>query len=212
MSPLIFIIFCAFALTALLWADYGDNRPLKWIAKTGASLCFVLLALSAGALESVYGQWILAGLILCMIGDICLIPKGQAALLAGMGAFALGHGAYIAAFLTGAPQLSALLAVAAVAMLAIGTASLRWLWPHLGRFKTPVTIYTGVIAVMAAASIIAAPNGHTAPFWPVVAGATGFAVSDLSVARDQFVRPDFFNRLWGLPLYYGAQLMLASSV
>ena len=46
----------------------------------------------------------------------------------------------------------------------------------------------------------------------MVAGAVLFAVSDISVARDQFVRPAFINRLWGLPLYYAAQLLLAGSV
>ena len=36
-----------------------------------------------------------------------------------------------------------------------------------------------------------------------------FVVSDLAVARDNFVTPGFTNRLSGLPLYYGGQLLLA---
>ena len=39
-----------------------------------------------------------------------------------------------------------------------------------------------------------------------------FALSDLSVARDRFVRPGFANAAWGLPLYFAAQLVIASSV
>jgi hypothetical protein len=31
------------------------------------------------------------------------------------------------------------------------------------------------------------------------------------VARDRFLRHEFLNRAWGLPLYYGAQLLLAST-
>jgi hypothetical protein len=31
------------------------------------------------------------------------------------------------------------------------------------------------------------------------------------VARDRFVRHEFRNRAWGLPLYYGAQLMIAAT-
>jgi len=42
-------------------------------------------------------------------------------------------------------------------------------------------------------------------------GALMFAVSDIFVARDRFVSPSVANRLWGLPLYYGAQLIFALS-
>jgi hypothetical protein len=31
------------------------------------------------------------------------------------------------------------------------------------------------------------------------------------VARDRFVRHEFANRAWGLPLYYGAQLLIAAT-
>jgi uncharacterized membrane protein YhhN len=45
----------------------------------------------------------------------------------------------------------------------------------------------------------------------VALGAIAFTASDVSVARDRFVRNDFFNRAWGLPLYYCAQLLIALS-
>jgi uncharacterized membrane protein YhhN len=49
---------------------------------------------------------------------------------------------------------------------------------------------------------------------PLMAGvaAFAFAISDISVAMDRFVKPDFFWRLWGLPLYYGAQLLFGLSL
>jgi hypothetical protein len=46
----------------------------------------------------------------------------------------------------------------------------------------------------------------------VRAGALLFYLSDLLVARDRFVRPGIVNRVVGLPLYYAAQLLLASAV
>ena len=46
----------------------------------------------------------------------------------------------------------------------------------------------------------------------VLAGAVLFFLSDLGVARDRFVSPGVWNRAVGLPLYYGAQLLLAASV
>jgi hypothetical protein len=39
-----------------------------------------------------------------------------------------------------------------------------------------------------------------------------FYLSDLSVARDRFVVTEFNNKLWGWPLYFGAQLVLAATV
>jgi uncharacterized membrane protein YhhN len=46
----------------------------------------------------------------------------------------------------------------------------------------------------------------------LLAGALAFFASDLAVARERFVERSFANKLWGLPLYYGAQLLLASTV
>ena len=39
-----------------------------------------------------------------------------------------------------------------------------------------------------------------------------FFVSDLAVTRNRFVVPESMDWLWGLPLYYAAQLFLAYSV
>jgi len=43
-------------------------------------------------------------------------------------------------------------------------------------------------------------------------GATLFWVSDVGVARDRFVARSPLNRYLYLPLYYGAQLLLGTSV
>lgn len=203
---------CAAFVALLLYAEYRSDHRLRWIAKPAASLAFVLAGLAAGAMESTYGLWILAALILCMAGDILLIPAGEKTFLAGMGAFAAGHAAYIGAFLSGGTDLSPLFLAGAAGMAAFAFFSIRWLWPHLGAFKGPVAGYTVIIAIMVATSFLAKPPALPAPSLLVIAGAIAFAVSDLAVAREKFVAPAFFNRLWGLPLYYGAQLMLAASV
>ena len=53
----------------------------------------------------------------------------------------------------------------------------------------------------------AATTGHTAIF----VGALAFYLSDISVALDRLVEENFMHRLWGLPLYFAAQLVLAAS-
>lgn len=48
--------------------------------------------------------------------------------------------------------------------------------------------------------------------WLALLGAILFALSDISVARDRFVAHGLVNRLWGLPIYFIAQLLLAWSI
>ena len=86
----------------------------------------------------------------------------------------------------------------------------RWLRPHVpDSMRIPVQAYLVVIATMLAVSVAAAQGSGR---WAIAVGAVAFAVSDLSVARGRFVAPGFSNAAWGLPLYFGAQLVLASSV
>ncbi|MEO1137048.1 MAG: lysoplasmalogenase [Pseudomonadota bacterium] len=212
MPIFVFILLSIVFVALLLWAEHTENGRLRWIAKPAASACFVLTALAAGAFESVYGLWVLAALILCMAGDIFLISSSERSFLAGMGAFAAGHGAYIGAFLSDGPAPDWLFVASILGMMAFAGLTLRWLWPHLGRFRWPVAAYSGIIAVMVATSVLAAPPSTPPPALWVIVGAVGFAVSDLSVARQQFVRHAFVNKVWGLPLYFGAQLILAASV
>lgn len=217
MSQNIFIILCIIFVGLLIIAEYRiakqlNSGLLKWVAKPAASLAFVLVALIGGALETTYGCWILIGLAFCLLGDVFLIPAGNRTFLAGMSAFALGHLAYVGAFLSTEPEISGLFLIGSAGMAGFAILALRWLWPHLAEFKWPVTAYSAIIAVMVATSFLAAPGQSGAPNWVVIAGALGFAVSDIAVSRDKFVAHQFFNKSWGLPLYFGAQLLLASSV
>ena len=80
--------------------------------------------------------------------------------------------------------------------------------------KLPVLAYVAVITLMVvgAWAVFERPSslpltGKTLIFW----GAVLFYLSDLFVARDQFIRQAFSNRLIGLPLYYTGQFLLAFS-
>jgi uncharacterized membrane protein YhhN len=92
-------------------------------------------------------------------------------------------------------------------MAGVVAVTIRWLQPHLPRdMQIPVRVYMLVIALMVAAAV--GTSAATGDF-RIAIGAVAFAASDLSVARDRFVRASFTNLLWGLPLYYAAQLTLA---
>lgn len=200
---------CALAVAGLLWAEYRGSRPGLWVAKPLASLAFIWAGIAAGALDSTYGSWVLAGLVLCLVGDVLLIPLDRpAAFRAGVFAFLAGHVAYSAAFIT-RPLDPFGLAAGAILLLVVVGGVLRWLAPSLpGDMVWPVRMYMVVIGAMSTLACgVTAAGGP----WAVAVGALAFTASDVSVARDRFVRHEFLNRAWGLPLYYGAQLLLAST-
>ena len=198
--------FSLFNIVGLLWAEVSGKYAWRWLFKPLAAACFIALALQSGALHSDYGRWLLAGLVLCWFGDVLLIPASDRFFLAGLGSFLSGHLLYAVSFLHLATNHWALLISVLPAGLLL-TLSLRWLWPHVGSdMRLPVTAYMLVISAMLLTA--GASWGTVAAPW-IIVGAWGFAVSDLAVARNQFVAPGYGNRLWGLPLYFGSQMLLA---
>jgi uncharacterized membrane protein YhhN len=198
------------AVGALLACERQGLRPGAWIAKPLASTGFLWVALEAGASGSLYGRTVLGALVLCWLGDVLLLGRGRGlGLRLGLGSFLLGHLAFAVAFGIRGLDAEALF-VAAVLLLAPATAALRWLLPHVpGDWRGPVFAYVGVISLMVVAALgsVSRPQDIS-----VALGAMAFYGSDLAVARERFVKPGFSNKAWGLPLYYGAQLLLAASV
>ena len=202
-------ILCAVAVAGLLVAEYRRSRAGLWLAKPIASLAFIWAGLAAGALDSGYGQLVLLGLVLCLVGDVLLIPLERPAVFrAGVLAFLAGHVAYSAAFLTRSLDPLGLAAGTVLLAVLVG-AVLRWIGPTLpAGMAWPVRVYMVVIGVMSALACgVTAAGGP----WAVAVGALAFTASDVSVARDRFVRHEFVNRAWGLPLYYAAQLAIATT-
>ena len=194
-------------LSALLLAKWFNVREGVWIAKPVAAAGFLALALSVGALETNYGCWIFAGLSLCFLGDVLLIPeRNPTAFNVGIWSFLLGHVSYTVAFATLDPDLQTA-AAAAILVGGVGFVAVRWLWPNVGSdMRFSVLAYVAVISCMlVAASSCAISNQRT----DIFAGALLFYLSDLSVARDRFVHSSFWNAAWGLPFYFVAQLILA---
>ena len=216
------IAICAVAVGFLLVGEYCKHKLLRAIAKTIASLAFVLGAGMSRAFQDPscdpvgwddYSHTILIGLVLGMVGDIALLGKSSRAFLVGLVAFLLGHIAYVVAFAQLAPP-DTWLHPYAIAPVAVGGTALYLLWPRLGEMRVPVIVYVITIVTMMAAAIAVArvtalPDQVRAL---VVIGAGLFFASDLAVARDKFVGASFTNRAWGLPTYYAGQLLIAWSI
>jgi len=201
------------ALAFLLVAESRDWRLGVWLFKPTAAAGFIAAALAAGALDSIhgaYGLWVLLALVLCFGGDVLLIPRDRPAVFrAGILSFLLGHLAFGVAFIVRGVDATALLA-ASIPVGIGAVAVLRWLSPSLpADFRIAVYAYVVVISGMAVLALSA---------WSAVGdarigiGAVMFFVSDLAVARQRFVTSSIWNARWGLPLYFGGQLVLAATV
>ncbi len=185
----------------------GPRRTLSAVIKGTCTLVAAGLCL-AGCLREggIAGWWLLAGLCLCLAGDVLIIYH----FLGGMGAFLLGHLAYIAAFLCRAPFFAGSIPVF------IGVCGLIILlfWraiPTLGKAWPAYAVYAAVLAAMLsiAAMLPAAPGAWA---WMTAAGAALFAVSDLLLARNLLKKPGPFADWLSLTCYYAGQLLLALSV
>lgn len=209
LAPLSLALLSVLALVISDQRAGGAASTGRFIFKPLAALAFIWLALSAGALDSAYGQWLLAGLLLSALGDICLMFEKPGAFLAGLASFLCGHLLYVIAFAQLPANLVGLAWMLGPAI-TLGLLALLWLWPHVGsEMRMPVLLYVLVItAMLLAASLSAGLPGSAL----AIAGAVGFALSDLAVARNQFVAPGPKNGLWGTPLYFVSQLLLAASI
>ncbi len=62
------------AVLALVLCDFREIRAGRYIFKPLAAAAFVWLAVSLDATSTAYGNWLLAALIFCMVGDLLLMP------------------------------------------------------------------------------------------------------------------------------------------
>ena len=177
------------------------------VVKTISTAALALAGLAMGA-----PGLVVAGLALGSAGDFALSRPGTRWFLAGMGAFALGHLAYVAAFLGGfgagsAPGPMGWAIIAALLALVLSTEV--WLAPHTGALRWPVRGYGLVIGAMAVAAVLL-PTGPGQD--AMRAGAALFLASDLILAVRMFRLIDAAAQglagrlLW--PLYWGGQALI----
>ena len=218
MIAILATLLCLSSTAALLVAERAaaagrDTRRARRNAKLLASAGFVVAAL-AGA-GSRYGRWIAGALAFGALGDAALLGRKRRAFVAGMALFALDHlGVMRAAALVVGPADWPL--AWGLVPIAVGGAVVARLWSVLGMLRIPVAAYAALIAVTVTAACAPLLAGAPPWFGPrraalLAAGAVCFFASDLAVARQRFAHESFWNKAWGLPLYYAGQLLIAWS-
>jgi uncharacterized membrane protein YhhN len=200
-------------LAGLLYFEKMEKAKAILPVKTALSLLFIFTAVIQPDPLMPYSRFLLVGLSFCLAGDVLLALPQRMMFLLGLVAFLLGHIFYALAFLS-ASGLTTWIVFGAVLIASPSTFIYLWLRPRLGTMRVPVLVYVVIISVMVTIAFAVwgqEPFSITGRFM-VLIGALCFYASDVFVARDRFIVKEFINRFLGLPLYYGAQFLLALSV
>jgi len=191
------------------FARVRENGPLENVAKPAATVAIAALALvvSNGA-EAATVVCALIGFTLCLVGDVALLPSVDR-FIVGLGAFLLGHVAFVVMFVRlGAGEKAwgtlASLGMAALA-LTIGRRIVAGARKNSAALTVPVTAYLLVIAVMA---VVGWSTGIAA----AIAGSTLFVASDSILGWRRFVHQENWMSSAVMVTYHAALVGLALSL
>lgn len=200
-------------LVLLLYFEKREQRIGMVLTKTPLSLLFIVAVLLQPFRVPPFAGCLLAGMILCLAGDVCLALPQKKMFLMGLIAFLLGHVCYGLGFFWVA-RVGLWTWIGLFLTIALSGGVYVWLRPHLGAMNVPVLLYIAVITAMVIGSwsILGDENLALQGRAMVFVGAAAFYLSDIFVARDRFLKKEFINRLAGLPMYYAGQFILAFSV
>ena len=206
---------------AFTYAMWGIG-VFKGLASLGFLTFFYVITQEAYAVRShdVEQQVIWWALIASAVGDLLLVSERESFFLSGLIAFFIAHIAYAVAFIHPLIAVDVSLSIPIVVSIIIGvglmsTVAYRSFHEDIPKSLTiPSIAYTSVIAIMV---ICAAVHTIYLECLTIMLGAVAFWLSDLAVAKQRFhghklLYKGFYVRLWGLPLYYVAQLLMASEV
>ncbi len=200
-------LFWLAAICALAYLPLSP-RPATALRSLLKTLSVALLAVIA--LLGAAPLLLVLALSLCALGDALLSRETDSTFMAGIGAFAAGHLAYIALFLTHPASDPALIFDRPAffwSLIILGIVAATLLAPRAGDLKGPVLGYIPIILGMGI-TVLALPESG-ALRWALPA-ALAFIASDLILATEKFLLPADHPALkitpylvW--PLYWGAQ-------
>lgn len=187
------------------WAVATERRSWEQIAKPATLALLVCAAVAGGALGDPSGRFLLAALVLGLIGDVFLLGEGNSAFRAGLAAFLMGHLAYVACFAASGLMRPAW-ALIGLAMTAAALIVARGVLPSTHRLggaalSVPVGVYMVVIGAMVTTAWM---TGSLT----VGAGAAVFVVSDTVLAVHRFVGPLPHGRLITMVTYHLGQIVI----
>lgn len=210
MTGLAFLLL-AFALVVAVanWIAVAQGtKALEYLAKPLTMVLLIGATLALDPIDPAVRAWFVAALVLSLAGDIFLMLP-QDLFVFGLGAFLLGHIAYVVGMHVdgvSGPRFLVGIVVVMAALAVVGTMILRGVraGPDPG-LAGPVVAYMFVISAMVASAI---GTGHVAG----IAGATSFYVSDSLIAWNRFLRETPYARVSIMVTYHLAQGALVLSL
>lgn len=202
------LLLAVIAVAVVDWiAVHRGLAALEALAKPAVMVLLLAWAVTADAAPGAPVGWVVAALALSLVGDVALLPRPDA-FIVGLGAFLLGHLAYVVALASAAstgPSLVGVLLVVPAALL-VG----RRIAMAAGRSHGPVLAGAVVVYVCAvgATAVLAVGTG----MWPVVVGGMLFAASDGILGWNRFVAPLPHGRVAVHVTYHLAQVGLAQVI
>lgn len=205
MLPLFTALSAALAIAGAPWAL---GQPwLAFVFKPLTTILIIVFALQRGQDTPLLKRWVIAGLVLSLVGDVALLwPKEG--FLPGLISFLLAHLAYLWAFTRVRRLAAAPLPFVAYALVAGSILAL--LWPGVpGPLRVPVVAYVLCLASMAAQAAVLSRAGLPRAA-VLAAGGALFVLSDALLATNKFMSPLPAANLWILASYWAAQWCIAS--
>jgi len=179
---------------------------LEYLLKPGT-----MLVLIAGACVADLGDikpWVVAGLVLGLLGDVGLMLSDGSTdppFLAGLGSFLFGHVCYVIAFvgagLHGLATIAGLLVTGGIAGLAL-PAVLR------GAARSAGPVFAGIVGGYAAMLATMTVLGFGTAITATAVGAASFLCSDTLIARDRFVAHIPHGKVLIIVTYHLAQFLI----
>jgi uncharacterized membrane protein YhhN len=194
------------AAVADWWAVHAGQRDLERWLKPLTMALLVAVAATAGELDGA-GRWLLVvGAVFGLVGDVALLGEGEQAFMTGLGAFAVGHLAYVGAAVTvGFDASWALPGVAfMLAMLAFRFASRT----VPGARRDGGVVLAGAVVFYACVISAMVVTAWATTAWVAAAGAMLFAVSDWVLGHQRFAGPLPGGRLSVMVPYHVGQALL----
>lgn len=183
--PQLLVAAIVIAALVAIAADWHETRPpLFKLMKPATTV--LIIALAFGAPDSTYRNWLLAALLLSLLGDIALMWESDRAFIAGLLSFLLAHLLLLPALLDGVglgtpPPAAWALGVYALAFGAV-------LLPRApAPLRLPVLIYGAVLCAMALAALLRWQAHGDAGSRQALLGALLFVVSDSALGARRFV-------------------------
>lgn len=90
-DPQTLALFAVFSALLTIASDWQLRRPVFYLFKPLTTALIIGIAVQTLAGKPEYQQWMLAGLVLCLGGDIALMFHSNRAFITGLSAFLLAH-------------------------------------------------------------------------------------------------------------------------